>query len=52
MTDYRSLKKKKDLGAVINDRLTPEKHMQEKVRNMYNLLANMRKTFTYVDGEW
>ncbi len=42
--------KEKDLLVVINNRLSPEKHIQEKVRNMHNLLANMRITFTYIDG--
>ncbi len=41
--------KEKDLGAVINNRLTPEEHIQEKVRNMQNLLANMRVAFTYIN---
>ncbi len=31
----------KDLGVVINNRLSPEEHIQEKVRNMCNLLADM-----------
>ena len=49
MIDYKSLKKKKDFGVVINNRLSPEEHIQEKVRNMHNLLANMRVAFTYID---
>ncbi len=40
-----------DLGVVINNRLSPEEHLQEKVRNMHNLLANMRVAFTYIDEE-
>ncbi len=43
--------KQKDLGVVIRKRLSPEDHIQEKVRNMHNLLANMRVTFTYIDEE-
>ena len=43
--------KEKDLGVIINSRLTPEEHIQEKVRNMHNLLANMRVAFTYIDEE-
>ncbi len=27
--------KEKDLGVVINNRLSPEEHIQEKVRNMH-----------------
>ncbi len=42
--------KEKDLEVVINSRLSPD-HINEKVRNMYNLLANMRVAFTYVDEE-
>ncbi len=43
--------KEKDLGVVIDNRLSPEEHIQEKVRNMHNLLANMRVAFTYIDEE-
>ncbi len=53
-TPYNRLEeseKEKDLGVVINNRLSPEDHIQEKVRNMHNLLANMRVAFTYIDEE-
>ncbi len=43
--------KEKDLGVVVNNRLSPEDHIQEKVRIMQNLPANMRVTFTYIDEE-
>ncbi len=43
--------KEKDLGVVINNRLSPKEHIEEKVRNMHNLLANMRVAFTYIDEE-
>ncbi len=43
--------KEKDLGVVINNRLSPEEHIQEKVRSMHNLLANMKVAFTYIDEE-
>ena len=43
--------KEKDLGVIINNRLSPEEHIQEKVRNMHNLLANMRVAFTYIDED-
>ncbi len=33
--------KEKDLVIVINNRLSPEEHLHEKVRNMQNLLANI-----------
>ncbi len=39
--------KEKDLGVVINNRLSPEDHIQEKVRNMHNLLANMSSVCLY-----
>ncbi len=39
--------KEKDLGVVINNRLSPEEHIQEKVRNMHNLLANMSGVYLY-----
>ncbi len=51
MINYKSKKEKKNLGIVINNRLSPEGHIKEKVRNMYNLLANMRVTFIYVDED-
>ncbi len=31
--------------------MSPEEHIQEKVRNIHNLLANMRVAFTYTDEE-
>ncbi len=43
--------KEKDLGVVVNNRLSPEEYIQKKVRNMHNPLANMRVTFTYIDEE-
>ncbi len=39
--------KEKDLGVVINNRLSPEEHIHEKVRNMHNLLANMSGIYLY-----
>ncbi len=43
--------KKKELGVVINSKLSPKEHIQERVRNMQNLLANMRVSFTYIDED-
>ncbi len=43
--------KEKDLGVVINNRLSPEEHIQEKVRNTHNLITNMRVAFTYIDED-
>ncbi len=43
--------KEKDLGVVTNNRLPSEEPIQKKVRNMHNLLGNMRVGFTYVDEE-
>ena len=39
--------KVKDLGVIINNRLSPEDHINEKVRNMYNLLANMSSLYIH-----
>ncbi len=47
----QEFEKEKDLGVVIINRLSPEELIQEKVRNMHNLLANMRVAFTYIDEE-
>ncbi len=48
--------KEKDLGVDINNRLSSENYVKKKkkkkVSNMYNLLANMRVAFTYVDEKW
>ncbi len=43
--------KEKDLGVRINNKLSPEDHTNEKVRSTYNLLANMRVAFAYIDEE-
>ena len=43
--------KEKDLGVIINNKLSPEDHINDKVRNTYNLLANMRMAFAYIDEE-
>ncbi len=41
----------KDLKVVINNRHSPEEHVQEKVRNMHNLLGSMRVAFICIDKE-
>ncbi len=43
--------KEKDLKVIINNRLSPEEHIQETVRNIHTLLANMRIAFSYTDKE-
>ncbi len=42
--------KKGDL-RVINNKLSREDHINEKVRNMQNLLSNLRRAFTYIDED-
>ncbi len=44
--------KEKDLGVGINNRLSPEEHIQEKVGNMHNLLANMRVVLLILKKKW
>ena len=43
--------KEKDLGVIINNKLSPEDHINDKVRNTYKLLANMRVACAYIDEE-
>ena len=43
--------KERDLGVLVNNKLSPEDHINEKVRSAYALLANMKVAFTYVDEE-
>ena len=50
-TTLLTSEKEKDLGVVINNRLSPTDHINEKIRNMYALLANMRVAFTYIDED-
>ena len=45
-----SSEKEKDLGVVINYKCNHEDHINEIARKMYNLLANMKVAFTYVDA--
>ena len=40
-------KEKKGLGVIIINNMSPEKHIN-KIGETYNLLANIRVTFTYV----
>ena len=42
--------KEKDLGVIINSKLSPEDHINDKVRNTYNLLANMSGLCIYRRG--
>ena len=41
--------KEKDLGVMINTKLSPEDHINKKVRSAYALLANIRVAFKYID---
>ncbi len=40
------------LITISKETLSPEEHIQEKVRNMHILLANMRVAFNYIDEEF
>ena len=42
--------KEKVLGVVINYQLKPEDHINQVTGRMYNLLTNMKLTFTYIDA--
>ena len=42
-------KGEKDLGVAIVDNMSPEKHVNMITGATYNLLGNIRVTFTYVD---
>lgn len=44
-------KEEKDLGVMIQDTLSSEKHINGIFSSMYNLLASIRVAFTYVDKE-
>ena len=43
--------KERDLGVVINKKLTSEDHINGIVKSTYALLANMKIAFTYIDEE-
>ncbi len=43
--------KEKDLGVVINNRLSREEHIQEELKKIDNLLSNLGVAFTYIDEE-
>ncbi len=44
-------KEEKDLGVIIQDTLSPEKHINGIFGSTYNLLANIRVAFNYLDKE-
>merc|ERR1712035_47130 len=49
-----SIKKKteeKDLGVIITNSLSPEKHINKITAETYNLLRNIREAFNYMDEE-
>jgi len=41
----------KDLGVIIQDNLSPDKHINKIVRETYSLLKNIRVAFHYLDEE-
>ena len=41
----------KDLGIIVSDNLSPEKHINKIVGETYNLLRNIRVAFTYMDED-
>lgn len=47
--DLEKSQKEKDLGVMINSKLSPGDHINEQVRKAYALLANIRVAFRYVD---
>ena len=50
-TTLENSEKEKDLGVIINDTLSPTDHINEKVRIVHNMLANMRIAFSYIDED-
>ena len=44
-------KEEKDLGVVIQDTLSPERHINGIFGSTYKLLTNIRVAFTYMDKE-
>ena len=46
-----SADKEKDLGVTITKKLDPEDHISQITGSMYNLIANMKTAFTYVDAD-
>ena len=44
-------KEEKDLGVMIQDTLSPEKHINGLFGSTYNLLTNIRVAFNYMDKE-
>ena len=44
-------REEKDLGMTIRDDLSPEKHINKVTGEVYNLLRNIRLSFTFLDEE-
>ena len=44
-------KEEKDLGVIVQDNLSPEKHINKIIGSAYRLLTNMRVAFNYMDEE-
>lgn len=46
--DVLKTEKGRDLGVIVNNKLSPEDHIHDKVRSMRSLLGNIRVAFPYV----
>ena len=44
-------REEKDLGVIVQDNLSPEKHISRIIGGAYGLLTNMRVAFNYMDEE-
>ena len=50
-TQLSKTKQEKDLGVIIQDNLTPERHINKITGEAYNLIRNIKAAFTYMDEE-
>ncbi len=50
-TQLGKTKQEKDLGIIIQDNLTPERHINKITGETYNLIRNIKAAFTYLDEE-
>ena len=46
---WRELTKKKNVGIVVDDRLTFEKHLSEKINKANSILGVINRAFQYLD---
>ncbi len=44
-------KQEKDLGVIIQDNLTPERHINKITGEAYHLIRNIKAALTYLDEE-